>query len=244
LNRGSGKIIYMTYPSSSSQINHTIILIPAHNEAANIERVVRAAAKYLPVWVIDDGSTDGTAYLAEAAGAVVLRQNPNQGKGSALRLGFTRVIEAGLEGAITLDGDGQHDPEEIANFLAALDQGPADLIIGSRDFKGMPLVRRLSNTFGRITYSAVLGRKVQDNQSGYRYISRRLMQEALQSTQPGFEFEVEMISMCVKKSGYIFKEISIKTIYYEDGKSHIRPWKHVKGFFRLLWRTASFRNGQ
>ncbi len=225
-------------PVSDHQV---FILIPAHNEEANINRVVRTSSKFLPVWVVDDGSTDATAAKAEAAGAVVFRQMPNQGKGAALRLGFYQALQSNCAGLITLDGDGQHDPEEIPAFLALLQRGEFDLIIGSRRFNQMPLLRRVGNTIGRTLFSLALGRHINDNQSGYRYISRRLMEAALTSSHPGFEFEVEMIAICARQSWPIM-EIPIKTIYYEEGKSHIRPWKHAAGFIRLLWQTARFKS--
>ncbi len=215
-------------------------LIPAHNEAANIERVVRQTAKHIPVWVVDDGSTDNTADLATKAGAHVLQQKPNQGKGVALRFGFQETLRTGCQGVITLDGDGQHDPDEIPNFLAELEKGPADMIIGTRQFNKMPFPRKYTNPVGKVLFNLTLGRNIQDNQSGYRFISRRLMQAALQSNHPGFEFEVEIITICCR-SGFIIKEIPIKTIYYKEGKSHIRPWKHVVGFVKLLWQTATYR---
>lgn len=223
------------------QQNEVVVLIPAHNEGKNIVRIVEEAAKFLRVWVVDDGSTDLTADLAEQAGALVFRQHPNQGKGAALRLGFSQAIQSDCRGLITLDGDGQHDPAEIPSFLVELGKRDADLIIGSRRFKEMPLVRRLGNSIGRVLFSAALGQKIMDNQSGYRYISRRLMQAALNSSHPGFEFEVEMIAICARSSWPIV-EIPIKTIYYEEGKSHIKPWKHAIGFIKLLWQTISFRH--
>jgi glycosyltransferase involved in cell wall biosynthesis len=218
-----------------------IVLIPAHNEENNISRVVLASSEFLPVWVVDDGSEDSTARLAETAGAVVLRQQPNQGKGAALRLGFRQALQTNCAGMITLDGDGQHDPTEIPAFLAALQHREADLIIGSRRFNEMPFLRRLGNNIGRALFSIALGRKIEDNQSGYRFISRRLVEAALASSHPGFEFEVEMIAICTRFSWPIL-EIPIKTIYYEAGKSHIKPWKHAIGFIKLLWQTARYKS--
>src|SRR5512136_436497 len=132
-----------------NDMDKIIAVIPAYNEAEHISQVVSTARRFLPVLVVDDGSTDETARLAEAAGAEVLRQVPNQGKGSALRAGFQRALELGCEAVITLDGDGQHDPMEIRKFLQAHAAVPADLMIGQRDFKKMPFVRRLANTSGR-----------------------------------------------------------------------------------------------
>lgn len=229
----------MTSPSQEKFHKNIVVLIPAHNESENIEKTISLASKYLPVWVVDDGSSDNTAEIAEKAGAKVFRQTPNQGKGVALRNGFLQAVEAGLDGVITLDGDGQHDPEEIPGFLAELESEPVDLIIGTRKFREMPFPRKYSNAVGRDLYNLVLGRKIQDNQSGYRYMSRRLMEAALQSNQRGFEFEVEIITICVRRS-YVLSEIPIKTIYFEEGKSHIKPIKHILGFFRLLWDTFRY----
>src|SRR5450759_2751470 len=94
-----------------------MVLIPAHNEQEHITAVVAAARRYLPVLVIDDGSQDDTSALAGAAGAQVLRQIPNQGKGAALLTGFRACLEQGCQALVTLDGDGQHDPDEIPRFL-------------------------------------------------------------------------------------------------------------------------------
>lgn len=185
--------------------------------------------------MVDDGSSDDTAALAEAAGAEVLRQVPNQGKGAALRRGFMHAIQQGAAAVLTLDADGQHDPDEIPAFLEAWKQTGADLIIGERDFSRMPFSRRLANTLGRMTFSWALHRKVRDNQSGYRLVSRRLMEATLQSSEQGFEFEVEMIVICAQR-GYAIAGVPIRTIYAGE-KSHIQPLHHVVRFIRLLLKT-------
>jgi glycosyltransferase involved in cell wall biosynthesis len=94
-----------------------MVLVPAHNEGPRIEAVVRTARRHLPVLVVDDGSADDTGDRARTAGATVVRQEPNQGKGAALRAGFRAALEQRVEAVITLDGDGQHDPAEIPGFL-------------------------------------------------------------------------------------------------------------------------------
>lgn len=212
-----------------------LAVIPACNEADHIATVVAAVSRHLPVLVVDDGSQDDTAARAEAAGAAIERQTPNLGKGAALRTGFRRALETGYSAVLMLDADGQHDPAEIPAFLDAYQARGADLIIGARDFSQMPPLRRLSNTFGRLSFSWVMGRPIRDNQSGYRLVSRRLLEQVVNSLERGFEFEVEMIAICLKHQ-FTLDWVPIRTIY-ADERSHIRPGKHVVNFFRILWKT-------
>jgi len=215
--------------------NMILALVPGYNEAQRIAAVVNTAGTHLPVLVVDDGSSDNTRGVAEAAGAQVIRQEPNQGKGAALRAGFRWALANGYEAVITLDADGQHDPAEIPGFLDAYTQNKADLIIGARDFSQMPAVRRWANTTGQKLFSWALGKPVRDNQSGYRLISRRLMEAVLESAESGFEFEVEMIVVCVRR-GMKLDWVSIRTIYGDQG-SHIKPLHHAAHFMRIIWKT-------
>ena len=208
-----------------------LAIIPANNEARHISGVVSRAGQHLPVLVVDDGSTDQTAALAAEAGAEVFSQFPNQGKGKALMAGIRLALEKGYNAIITLDGDAQHDPDEIPLFIAAYLSTRPDLIIGKRDFSKMPPVRRVSNTIGRYMLSWALGQSIPDNQSGYRLISRRLAQESLAYQESGFDFEVEMVIRCVHL-GYPLAWVPIRTIY-GDEKSHITPFRHVVNYFRV-----------
>lgn len=210
-------------------------LIPAYNEATRISPVIQTARLHLPVLVVDDGSRDDTAGVAEAAGAIVLRQRPNQGKGAALRAGLRWGLERGYDATLTLDADGQHDPAEIPAFLARYAADHPDLLIGCRDFSQMPLTRRAANTLGRWSFSWALGRRVEDNQSGYRLLSRRMAEAVLDSQEQGFEFEVEMIVTCVQR-GYRLEWTPIRTIYGDQG-SHIDPWTHMRNWVRVVRQT-------
>ena len=212
-----------------------LAIIPAYNEAARLGPVAAAAAAYLPVLVVDDGSRDETANIGRQAGAEVLAQMPNQGKGAALRAGFRWALEQGYDAVITLDADGQHDPAEIPLFTQAFSEGGADLIIGRRDFSRMPFVRRLSNMLGTRLFSWALGQPVADNQSGYRLISRRLMEASLNCAEQGFAFEVEMIVECVRNALQL-AWVPIQTIYAGEG-SHINPLKHAAEFVRVSFQT-------
>jgi len=223
-----------------------LALVPGYEEGPRIGSVVERTLRHLPVLVVDDGSSDDTADAAEAAGARVLRQVPNQGKGAALRAGFRLALDEGWDAVLTLDADGQHDPDEIPRFVAAFAapgaSGPRpELIIGRRDFARMPPVRRLSNTVGTAAFSWAVGRHIPDNQSGYRLLGRRLMAATLGSQERGFEFEVEMIAVCLR-SGWTLDWVPVSTIYAGE-PSHVKPVAHLRHFVRATRAARRLMRG-
>jgi len=225
-----------------------LAVVPAHNEAGRVGTVVQGlAAQRLPVLVVDDGSTDGTAEEARAAGAVVLSLSPNRGKGEALKAGFRAAlagaerdsVDPGLGGPwaaiLTLDGDGQHDPAEVPRLLEAWRKTRADLVVGFRDYRQMPPVRRFTNTVSRLLFSWAIGRWVPDNQSGFRLRSKRLAEAALASPEKGFAFEVEEIAICAGR-GYRVAWVPVGAIYGSE-RSDIRPWSHFVSFLTVTFRA-------
>ena len=226
-----------------------LTIVPAHNEAGRIGAVVQAvAAQGLPVLVVDDGSSDATGAEAAAAGARVLRLEPNRGKGAALKAGFREALTpepssssaprpagAGWAAFLTLDGDGQHDPAEIPRLLEAWEAGGRDLVVGMRDYRDMPPIRWFTNSVSRLLFSWALGRRIPDNQSGYRVHSRRIAEAALSSEEQGFAFEVEEIAICAGR-GYELGWVPIQTIYGTE-KSDIKPWAHFSSFIRVTRRA-------
>src|SRR5688572_29367665 len=221
-------------------VDRIIALISAYEEGPRVAAVVEAASRHLPVLVVDDGSTDDTASAAEAAGAIVLRQHPNAGKGAALRAGFRHALADGAAAVVTLDADGQHDPAEIPTFLAAFRDRRPGLIVGRRDFAAMPPVRRLANVLGGAAVSLALGRSIPDNQSGYRLVGRELLRAMLASEESGFEFEVEMIARCIAL-GLPLEWVPIRTIYAGE-PSHIEPWRHFTEFVRVVRKARRIVN--
>lgn len=213
-----------------------IALIPAHNEADRVGAVVAALrAQSLEVLVVDDGSDDDTAAAARAAGAEVLRLDANRGKGGALKAGFQQVLAGDRQLVLTMDADGQHDPAEAPLFLDARERTGADLIVGARDFRRMPPIRRATNSLARWLFSRSMDRPIPDNQSGYRLLSRRLVDAVLASPEQGFAFEVEVIAVCLGR-GYGLAWVPISTIYAGQS-SHIRPWDHAVSFLRVNRRA-------
>lgn len=194
-----------------------LVGIPAYNEAATIGSVVLTAKKYTDwVVVIDDGSTDSTAEIARNAGAVVLQQGGNTGKGAAIKHAFEYARESGAQQLILLDADWQHDPDEIPDLLRPLESTEADVIIGSRylDGKGgrTPRYRRV----GQIVLDKLLflgvGVDVTDSQSGYRAFNRKAI-EALDVKENGFGIEAEMFTAAAD-NGLSVEEVPI-TIEYD-----------------------------
>jgi len=169
-----------------------IAVIPAYNEADSIARVVSQTLPYVDgVLVVDDGSTDSTAEQARSAGAQVLVQSQNSGKGAALQAGMDYALAGGYDGAVALDADGQHDPRSIPNLIAPVVNGEADMAVGSRKAEWstrMPIIRRITNAFMSWLLSAVAGQPMEDTQSGYRLLHARryAWRPAISKPNPSF----------------------------------------------------------
>lgn len=216
-----------------------IALIPAWNEGKRLEPIIKQTQAYLPVLVVDDGSQDDTVAIAEACGATVVRHEVNQGKGVALMTGFKWALEHGFDAVLTLDADGQHDPDDIPAFLEVYEQGDAPFIIGRRNFKQMPFPRLYTNPFGSWLLSKALGEKIDDNQSGYR-IYRRDLLETVELTTSGFELEVEVIIEAVCR-GMKIDWVDIRTIYDIDKVSYFHPLRDSAIFLGMVWRAYRYR---
>jgi glycosyltransferase involved in cell wall biosynthesis len=217
----------------TEQAGTIIALIPTYNEARHIADVVKGAQQYVPVVVIDDGSTDGSAAAAALAGAKVLAHAVNRGKGAALNTGFDYAVARRVDAAITLDADGQHDPAEIPAFIEAFRAGQGDIIIGQRTFDQMPRLRRFANRQGNRMLSWAIGRPMADNQSGYRLLSRAVLKN-IRPSSARFEAEVEIL-LRAQLAGYSIGWVPIKTIY-ADEVSHFKPWRDVPLFLNMVWR--------
>lgn len=212
------------------------VVIPAYREATRIGPVVRSAvAQGGLVLVVDDGSPDDTARVAQEAGAVVLRHERNRGKGAALETGFQEAVRRGCEVVITLDADGQHDPAEIPAFLEAYRRTGIPVLIGSRmaDAAAMPRMRRLTNRFMSWLLSRWMGHYLPDTQCGYRLYRSDLLPLVVAGSQ-GFAAESEVLLRLAAR-GVRMDAVRIRTIYGNE-KSKIRPGRDTWRFFRMVWR--------
>jgi len=212
----------------------TWLLIPAFDEAASIKKVIDNCSVYCKdIVIVDDGSADDTAGIAEKAGVIVLRHETNKGKGEALKTGFQWLIEKGCGPVITLDGDGQHDPSMIPAFFRRYERhrqnGGGDIIIiGKRERERMPRYRAIPNKIGETMISFAARKRIQDTQSGYRLYSRGVI-EKVSCRTGGFEMETELL-IKASRMGARIDEIPVPTIYQENYKTHFRP---VADFYRI-----------
>ena len=179
--------------------SHLLVLIPAYNEERSIgSLVLRIRTVADKVIVIDDGSRDATADIAEAAGAVVIRHKVNQGKGIALNTGFLKAREFQPEVVVTMDGDWQHSPEEISQVAAPILTGQADIVVGSRYLENTSKVplQRVIGHWGFTSFTNVAsGVSLTDSQSGYRAFSlKALNQLAFSSNSFSVESEMQFLA--------------------------------------------------
>lgn len=206
-------------------------IIPAFNEEKRIGKVVAGVRNVIPeVIVIDDGSQDATAELAEKAGALVIRHKRNCGKGMALRTGISRALKEGFDAVMTVDGDGQHAPAEIADFLAAFASDRGDIIIGTRlwDRAAMPLYRYIPNRIGVFCISRAAGCRIDDTQSGFRLYKREVL-EAVRLETTGFETETEIL-IKAGQAGFRIYSLPVSAIYDSDYTTNFRP---IRDFYRI-----------
>ena len=202
------------------------VVIPALDAAATIADVVARARRRLPdVLVVDDGSRDDTAQRAAAAGAAVVRHEVNRGKGAALQTGFARMLERGARAIITLDADGQHDPEDIARFIEAWEGRGAHLVIGSRAaaFERMTPKRSFANRFSCGAFAFFTGVELRDSQSGYRLYDATFLR-SLRLRRHAYDAEIEALLVAVRDRRRI-ESIEIRVPEVDGtGSSHYRPW--------------------
>ena len=216
-------------------------VVPCFNEAAHIAAVVAGVQRHLPdIVVVDDGSTDGTADKAKAAGAEVVRFTKNSGKGSALRAGWQRAGERGFHWVLMLDGDGQHAPDDIPGFFACAGKSNATLIVGDRmkNCRAMPWLRRQVNRWMSRRLSRLTGERLPDSQCGFRLAClETLLRLPLAANR--FEIESEMLVAFLaagQKAGFV----PVQTIY-KTGASKIHPLADTWRWLR--WRLNCRRRG-
>lgn len=222
----------------------TLVFIPAFDEEDSITSVIEGVRENIPgatVLVVDDGSGDGTARTARAAGAIVAPLPINQGLGAALQTGYLFGLKHGFERFAHLDGDGQHPPAEVARLLAEVEADRADLVIGSRyrdpelaeaeDYRPSR-ARRIGTNLFRYVLSFATRQRFTDTTSGMRAGNRRTMELFGEYYSPDFA-EVESLQRAVR-AGLRVEEVPVRMLPREQGESFLSPIKSAFFIFKSL----------
>lgn len=211
------------------------VIIPALEAAGTIGPLVgRLRHQGLSVLVVDDGSRDATAAAASAQGATVISHLRNQGKGAALRTGFAHALRARYDGVVTMDSDGQHDPDDLPVLLQAVQTHRAGIVIGNRlaDGRAMPVIRRWTNAAMSWLVSGLTGVRIPDSQSGFRVIRREVLERV---TLRAVHFEIETELLLAAAGRWPIVSVPVRTIYGGE-RSRIRPLRDAARFVRVVAR--------
>lgn len=214
------------------------VIIPVYNHGEQIAEVIRQSLELgLPVIVVNDGSTDSTGHVIKTIeGTTILHHPVNLGKGEAILSGFAAAIEKKCNWAITLDGDGQHNPVDARALLQAVNDGERYIVIGKRrgmeDTAHVPWTSRFGRKFSNFWVWTAGGPLVEDSQSGFRlYPLPEIMQLNVEARR--YQFEVEIL-VKARQQGIKTKEVPVSVVYLAKGVrvSHFRPW-------RDFWRNSA-----
>lgn len=218
------------------------VVIPAYNEKRTIRNIVQSALKYTSqVIVIDDGSSDGTAEELHGLSITLLQHSENKGKAASLFEGITCAINKGAEAIVTLDGDGQHSPDDIPLLLGEAENHPKTIIIGARlaDKDSIPKKRYYANKIANFWISWASGYQIDDSQSGFRLYPASLFDGLKISTTKlkSFVFESEILIKAAQRKIYS-KPVKIPAIYSNNARpSHFRGVRDIA----LITRMVAFQ---
>ncbi len=212
------------------------VLITCYNEKDRIGQVIQDVRSHTEhLLVIDDGSRDGSRAAILATGAPALFHASNQGKGVAIQTGLRALLSMDYDYVVFMDGDGQHDPNDLSTFLAEADKG-TEFICGNRmaEVAAMPYKRFFTNRMGSWALSYIVGVRIPDTMVGYRMIATSLLRR-FPLISKGFTIETEILMRCFKHQ-ISFANVPVKTIYHQTDDNKYRG-------FVDSWRIFFFCGG-
>lgn len=210
------------------------VIIPTYNESKAIAGLINQLHKLgLKAIIIDDGSSDDTVKIVLEAGAEVLCNKSNTGKGASLIKGYAFAVSQGFDAVISMDGDGQHSADDIKVFIQKAESSNCGVIIGNRMAmtKGMPVLRIATNRFMSKIISAVAKQRIPDTQCGFRLVKKEVLQKMNLSTSK-YETESEILIKAARL-GFKIESVPVKTIY-SGQKSQINPFVDTLRFLRFM----------
>jgi len=231
-------------PHGNGTERPVLVIVPAFNEHEALPGTLAELAAVVPsydVLVVDDGSTDNTAALADSLGAIVLELPFNLGIGGALRTGFRFAVDNGYSRAIQFDADGQHEASEIAAILAPLDEG-ADMVLGSRfagvgDYK-VSRSRSLAMGILRWSIQKLAGQKFTDTSSGFRSFNREVL-EMFATDYPVEYMDSAEALVLACRAGFDVREVPVKMRERMGGQASNRRFRLVYHYLRVLVSLAN-----
>jgi glycosyltransferase involved in cell wall biosynthesis len=223
-----------------------LVIVPAHNEEKSIGATleeIKEKAPFIDIIVVNDGSTDATAEIAQQHRVKVLNLPINLGIGGAVQTGFKYAMLKSYDIAIQIDADGQHDPSYIGSLIQPLVEGRADIVIGSRyldkDLIEAPLIRHIGIKYFSWLTSILIGYKITDCTSGYRALNSRAI-EYFSNNYPVDFPDAEALIMA-HKAGLKIVEVPVKFRKRSAGKSSLRslrllyyPLKETLAILKLI----------
>ena len=210
-------------------------ILPAYNEELSISSIILGSKKYVDkIIVVDDGSTDNTAEIAELAGAQVISHSYNKGKGAALKTGFKAAQKSEI--IVTLDSDGYHNPEEIPKLVAPIINGKADIVNGSRYIPRNKKDKSLHRQIWQVLLDKITnvrsGLEITDSQSGFRAFARYTL-PVFRFSCPDFGIESEMLTDAAD-AGLRIKEVEIGSIYDVDNSTRTTVSYYLNILFKIV----------
>lgn len=222
------------------------VVIPAFNEVATLREVVTRALRQVDrIIVVDDGSEDGTAATVRDLPVTILRNQKNLGKAASLRRGMAHALAEGASAVVTIDADGQHEPEDIPRLVAAHVGNPRSIIVGARlhQKEKIPRARYLANRFANFLTGWAAGYAIADSQSGFRLYPAAALSalDICHDTSRGFAFETAMLIRAARV-GVMSVPVEISAIYRIGARaSHFRPLVDIFLIGLVIWGSILSR---